>query len=75
MKGKVTNLLRPLIRTAVNGAEGLPAADRADVFEGIAHITRKADPTTSREAAQLAHALREAEGLQLHFRNLFADHS
>lgn len=71
----VAELLRPLLAAAIRSAEGMAPAEKADVFAGIAHVTRRADPATSREAAQLAAALRESEGLQLRFRNLFADHS
>ncbi|WP_397379686.1 hypothetical protein [Prosthecobacter sp.] len=66
-------LLTPLIAAAIRGAESLPPVERADVFEGIAQITAEQDPETSRNAQDLAKAIRDAEGLQLHFRNLFAN--
>ena len=67
------DLLRPLIAAAVRGAEGLPPTERADVFEGIAEVARVFDPELSQQALTLARAIRDAEGLQLHFRNLFAE--
>jgi len=64
---------RPMIAAAVRGAEGLPPTERADVFEGIAEVAKAFDAELSQQALTLAQAIRDAEGLQLHFRNLFAE--
>lgn len=66
-------LYRPLLAAAVRGSDSLPALDKADVFEGIAHLSARFDPEMSRDARSLANAIRDAEGLQLHFRNLFSE--
>jgi len=73
MSKPVRLALRPMLAAAVRGAESLRPVDRADVFEGISLVTRSNDKATSQQAAALAQAIRDAEGLQLHFRNLFAD--
>lgn len=72
MKKQLADLYRPLLAVAVRGAETLPPAERADVFDGIAALTRRFDADLSADAQILANAIRDAEGLQLHFRNLFA---
>lgn len=72
MKADLASLYRPLIAVAVQGADALPAVERADIFEGIAHLSRRFDPEMSAQAQELAESIRTAEGLQLHFRNLFA---
>lgn len=64
---------RPLIASALRGVETLTPADKADVYEAIAELSRPWDGAMSRSARELATALRDAEGLQLHFRNLFPD--
>lgn len=69
------NFYRPLLAAAVRGTDGLRAADKADVFEGIAALSRRFDPEMSHDAQTLATSLRTAEGLQLHFQNLFTDKS
>lgn len=66
-------LFRPMLAAAVRGAEGLPPAQRADVFEGVAALAASFDPELSQDAQRLADALRDAEGLQLHFSRLFQD--
>jgi len=73
MKKDLASLYRPLLAVAVKGAADLPAVDRADVFEGIAQLSRRFDPEMSAQAQELAEAIRTAEGLQLHFRNLFSE--
>lgn len=65
--------LRPMLAAAVRGAESLEPADRADVFEGIAIVTRNTDEATSQQATELAQAIRDSEGLMIHFRKLFTD--
>ncbi len=64
-------LIDPLVRAAVTAAESMPPSQKADVYDGIAHVARRVDPKLAEQAAELAAALREAEALQLHFRNLF----
>ncbi|MBB5037121.1 hypothetical protein [Prosthecobacter dejongeii] len=58
-----------MIASAIKGADSLPATEKADVYEGIAQIAERAGlATTARDALNLANALREAEMLQLNFR-------
>ncbi|WP_009965342.1 hypothetical protein [Verrucomicrobium spinosum] len=72
---KKRELLGPLIRAAVANAAEQPPATRADIYDGIAEITRACDPRLSGQARDYASALRESETLQLHFRNLFIERS
>lgn len=75
MKLKTAQLYRPLLAAAVRGAEELTPIERADVFEGIGRLAARFDPAMSRDALTLAAAIRDAEGLQLHFRSLFGPES
>lgn len=61
-----------MIAAAIKAAEAMPPAERADVFDGVAHVARRMDPEMALRAKDLARALRESEALQLHFRNLFS---
>lgn len=71
--------VKTMIGAAARDAESLPASERADVFEGIAisasqfpEMGPASEPALVAErAASLAASLRDAESLQLHFRNLF----
>lgn len=63
--------LRPFIAAAVRGSENLSPIERADVYEGIEMVTRRRDPAMSKQAGELAEALREAEARQRQFHNLF----
>lgn len=63
---KLTKLL-PLVRLAHDAAPGLPPKERAELFEGIAIVTRGLDDTLHGHAAAAAQALRAAEGHQLTF--------
>lgn len=63
--------LRPMIAAALRGAEPLIPTERADVFEGIALITRQGDQDMSKQAEAVAAALREAEAMRLQFCNQF----
>lgn len=68
-----------MIGAAARAAESLPTSERADVFEGISIAASQfpeMGPTSepaqvAQYAASLAASLRDAESLQLHFRNLF----
>jgi hypothetical protein len=61
-----------VIRRALEGAEGLPPAERADLYEGIAALLNPVSPAQAQEAAVIGHALREAEAMQLHFKLEFS---
>lgn len=70
MKRLTAMLMRPLITAAIHGASELSAVEKADVYEGIALIAQKAGlEDTARNANTLAQALRDAEMLQLHFKD------
>lgn len=60
-------LMLAVIERALVGSEKLQAAERADLFEGIAQLTLHQVPALSLEAAETAKALREAEARQLTF--------
>ncbi len=57
----------PLVRLAHDAAPSLPPKERAEIFEGIALITRGLDEELNGHAAAAAQALRDAEGHQLTF--------
>lgn len=65
--------VRALIEAALPHLDALPPMTRADVYEGIAEVTAQIAPELQRTAAQIAEQLRNADLMQLHFRNLFAD--
>lgn len=65
--------VRALIEAALPHLDALPTSHRADVYEGIAEVTRGLDPKTHRTALRIAGHLRNSDLLQLHFRNLFAE--
>ena len=69
MKSKAAKLAKilPLVRLAHEAAPGLSPKERAELFEGIALITRGLDERLHSHAAQAAQALREAEGHQMTF--------
>jgi len=60
-------LLLPLLRIAHEAAPGLPPKQRAEIYEGIALITKGLDERLHGHAAAAAQALRDAEGHQLTF--------
>lgn len=60
-------LLLPLVRIAHEAAPGLPPKERAEIYAGIALITKGLDPHLHGHAAAAAQALRDAEGHQLTF--------
>jgi hypothetical protein len=64
-------IIGPLIRVAAIAAEGLSPKERADVYEGIAHVAKSSDPALAEDARLYAQAMRDAEHLQLHFKDLF----
>ena len=69
--------LKTLISAAVRQGESLSVGERADLYDGIAlaaaSVPQVLDASEcAKQAATLATALRESEGLQLHFRNLFS---
>lgn len=64
--------IKSLIAAGVRGCEGLSPTEKADVYEGIAFIAHSYDADTAAQALTLASSLRDAESLQLHFRNLFS---
>ncbi len=57
-----------VIRRALEGAETLPAAERADLYEGISDLLKPLCPDQANEAHTISAALRDAEALQLHFK-------
>lgn len=71
--------VKTMIGAAARAAETLSATEKADVFEGIAisagqfpEMGPTSEPAqVAQHAATLASSLRDAESLQLHFRNLF----
>lgn len=65
--------VRALIEVALPHLPDLPPAQRADVYEGIADVTAGLDEGMRSTAADIATHLREAEMLQLNFRNLFSE--
>lgn len=65
--------VRALIELALPNLDALPPVQRADVFEGIADVTRDLDPEMNAMALRIASQLRDAELQQLNFRNLFAE--
>ena len=60
-------LVLPLVRIAHEAAPGLPPKQRAEIYAGIALITKGLDPHLHGHAAAAAQALRDAEGHQLTF--------
>lgn len=62
----------PVVRRALNGAEQLPPAERADLFEGVSEILCGCSPKEAKAAKEAAKALRQAEQRQLHFNALLA---
>lgn len=64
--------VRALVEAALPYLHLLPPAQRADVYEGIADVMQGLDSGLCASAAKIATHLREAEMLQLSFRNLFA---
>ena len=60
-------LLLPLLRIAHEAAPTLPPKQRAEIYEGIALITKGLDSQLHGHAAAAAQALRDAEGHQLTF--------
>ena len=67
------SLVTSFIRHALIGVEKLPPTQRADQYEGAAILLRPHSEPESAAAMKTALALREAEALQLHFKNLFTD--
>ncbi len=57
--------LLPLIRLARDAAPGLPPAQKADILEGVALITRDLDKSIHRSASLAARCIRDAEAQQL----------
>lgn len=66
-------LISAFIQRAFDGCQELPAATRADLYEAAALLLRGHSKTQADAAMLTANALREAEALQLNFRNLFSD--
>lgn len=64
-------MIEAVLRVAIQAAEPMPPSEKADVYDGISRIARDINPDLSKQACDLAAALREAELLQLHFKNLF----
>ncbi len=64
-------LIPDFIRHAFKGTEQMTAAQRADHFEAAAILLKEHSAEESAAALQTAIAIREAEGLQLVFMNLF----
>lgn len=60
-------LLLPLVRIAHEAAPGLPPKQRAQIYEGIAIITKGLDANLHGHAAAAAQSLLEAEGHQMTF--------
>ena len=60
-------LLLPLVRIAHEAAPSLPPKQRAEIYEGIAIITKGLDHDLHGHAASAAQHLRDAEGHQLTF--------
>jgi hypothetical protein len=59
--------LLPLIRLAGESAPALSATHKADIFDGIAIITRGLDDEMHRSANLAAQCIRDAEAHQLTF--------
>lgn len=57
----------PIVRLAHDAAPSLAPKERAELFEGIALITRGLDERLHSHATQAAKALRDAEGHQMTF--------
>lgn len=60
----------PLIHLAGEAAPELPSSQRADIFEGIALITRGLDKDMHTSAHLAAKAIRDAEQHQLVFASI-----
>lgn len=68
-------MLEPMVRAAGLAAETMPPADRADVYDAIAHVMATADPTLARDARRYAESIRASESLQLRFKDFFRSDS
>ena len=62
----------PVIQRALVGAEALPPAQRADLYQGIAQCLAAEFPAESLAAQTTAEQLREAETRQRQFLDLLA---
>lgn len=60
------------VACAMRGAEMLPPAERADLYDVAATILGQVDPTAAASAARAASAIRESEAAQMHFANIIA---
>ena len=59
-----------VIQRALEGAESLPATQRADLFEGISVLCDTHLPDVSKAASETAETLRAAEQRQLTFASM-----
>jgi hypothetical protein len=62
----------PVIQRALIGAESLPPAERADLYQGIAQCLAAEFPSESLVAQKTAEQIREAETLQRQFLDFLA---
>lgn len=65
--------VRALIEVTLPHLGTLPPSQRADAYEGIADVMQGLDEGLCAFATKIAVHLREAEMLQLSFRDLFAE--
>ena len=68
--GNYEQTLRPLIDLVARELPKLPAAERADVYDAVAFVSRDVMPAISEAAHNAAEALRDAEACQLTFTSL-----
>lgn len=60
-----------IVGRALRGADELPIAERADLYEAAAEVLTAKHPEEASAAAIVAQALREANARQLIFTSLF----
>jgi hypothetical protein len=65
-----TSQMRKLVYRALDGVEQLPASEQIDLHQAAALAFRDLDPKAAEDSAYIAHMQREAERLQLKFREL-----
>ncbi|MES2598630.1 MAG: hypothetical protein V4662_25065 [Verrucomicrobiota bacterium] len=60
----------PVIQRALQGADELPPAERADLYQGISECLAAKFPTEAQAALNTAEHLRDTEAQQRHFNDL-----
>lgn len=71
MKNAIRRIrIHALIEAVLPHLADMTPMKRADVYEGIAEVTRHTSPALHATASQIAAQLREADLAQMHFLNL-----